>query len=79
MPSRSEYIRLIVNRLGLPSEYNYCLIEYSPIIPQKSITTTGHPGQSGDFAQFVICTIFSFYSASLDFSLVFMYILSNLF
>ena len=68
-----------MSTLGLSSEYDYWLAEYSLIIPQKSITTTGHPGQSGDFAQFVICTIFSFYSASLDFSLVFMYILSNLF
>ena len=39
MPSRSKYIRLIVSRLGLPSEYDYWLAEYSPIIPQKSITT----------------------------------------
>ena len=35
----AEYIRLIVSGLGLPSEYNYWLSEYSPIIPQKSITT----------------------------------------
>ena len=34
-----EYIRLIVSRLGLPSEYDYWLAEHSPIIPQKSITT----------------------------------------
>ena len=40
MPSRSEYIRLIVSRLGLPSEYDYWLREYSLNIPQKSITTS---------------------------------------
>ena len=28
------------SRLGLPSEYDYWLAEYSPIIPQKSITTS---------------------------------------
>ena len=33
------YIWIIVSRLGLPSEYDYLLAEYSPIIPQKSITT----------------------------------------
>ena len=33
---------LIVSRLGLPSEYDYWLAEYSPIIPQKSITTSSH-------------------------------------
>ena len=38
-PSRSEYVRLIVSKLGLLSEYNYWLAEYSPIIQQKSITT----------------------------------------
>ena len=36
----AEYIRLTVSRLGLPSEYDYWLAEYSPIIPQKSITTS---------------------------------------
>ena len=35
----AEYIRLIVSGLGLPSEYDYWLAEYSPIIPQKSIIT----------------------------------------
>ena len=29
-----------MSRLGLPSEYDYWLVEYSPIIPQKSITTS---------------------------------------
>ena len=29
-----------MSRLGLPSEYDYWLAEYSPIIPQKSITTS---------------------------------------
>ena len=38
----AEYIRLLVSRLGLPSEYDYWLAEYSPIIPQKSITTNMH-------------------------------------
>ena len=28
-----------MSRLGLPSEYDYWLSEYSPIIPQKSNTT----------------------------------------
>ena len=32
-------IRLIVSRLGLLCEYDYWLVEYSPIIPQKSIST----------------------------------------
>ena len=32
----AEYIRLILSGLGLPSEYNYWLAEYSP---QKSIPT----------------------------------------
>ena len=45
LPSRSEYIQLIMSRLGLPSEYDYWLAEYSPIIPQKSITTSAHPVQ----------------------------------
>ena len=31
-----------MSRLGLPSKYDYWLAEYSPIIPQKSITTAGH-------------------------------------
>ena len=31
-----------MSRLGLPSEYDYWLAEYSPIIPQKSITTNCH-------------------------------------
>ena len=35
LPRRSEYIRLIVNRLGLPSEYDYWLAEYLLIIPQE--------------------------------------------
>ena len=39
LSSRSEYIRLIMSRLGLPSKYDYWLVEYLPIIPQKSITT----------------------------------------
>ena len=39
MPSRSEYIRSIVSRLVLPSEYDCWLADYSQIIPQKSITT----------------------------------------
>ena len=39
---REEYIRLILSRLGLPSEYDYWLAEYSPIIPQKSITTNNY-------------------------------------
>ena len=38
--NRSEYIRLIMSRLSLPSGYDYWLAEYSAIIPQKSITTT---------------------------------------
>ena len=38
LPSRSEYIRLLVSRLGLPSEYDYWLREYSLNIPLKSIT-----------------------------------------
>ena len=38
----AEYIRLIVSRLGLPSEYDYWLAEYSPIIPQESITQTSY-------------------------------------
>ena len=33
LQSRSEYIQLIASRLGLPSEYNYWLAEYSTIIP----------------------------------------------
>ena len=37
---REKFIRLIVSRLGLASEYDYWLAEYSPIIPQKSITTS---------------------------------------
>ena len=41
---REEYIQLILSRLGLPSEYDYWLAEYSPIIPQKRITTTKDPG-----------------------------------
>ena len=32
-------IRLIMSRLGLLCEYDYWLVEYSPIIPQKSIST----------------------------------------
>ena len=36
----AEYIRLLVSRLGLPSEYDYWLAEYSPNIPLKSITTS---------------------------------------
>ena len=43
MPSRSEYIRILVSSLGLPSEYDYWLREYSPNIPLKSITTNLHP------------------------------------
>ena len=35
----AEYIRLLVSRLGLPSEYDYWLREYSLNIPLKSITT----------------------------------------
>ena len=40
MPSRSEYILLIVSRLGPPSVYDYWLSGYSLIISQKSITTS---------------------------------------
>ena len=40
MPSRSEYILLIVSRLGPPSVYDYWLAGYSLIISQKSITTS---------------------------------------
>ena len=40
MPSRSDYIRILVSSLGLPSEYDYWLREYSPNIPLKSITTS---------------------------------------
>ena len=40
LPSRSEYIRILVSSLGLPSEYDYWLREYSPNIPLKSITTS---------------------------------------
>ena len=36
---REKFIRLIVSRLGLASEYDYWLAEYSPIIG-KSITTS---------------------------------------
>ena len=32
-----------MSRLGLPKEYDYWLAEYSPIIPQKSITTNRKP------------------------------------
>ena len=39
----AEYIRLLVSRLGLPSEYDYWLAEYSPNIPLKSITTSLDP------------------------------------
>ena len=39
LPSRSEYIQLLVSRLGLPSEYDYWLREYSLNTPLKSITT----------------------------------------
>ena len=39
MSSRSEYIGLIVSRLGLPGEYDYWPAEYSPNFSQKSITT----------------------------------------
>ena len=40
VPSRSEYILLIVSRLGPPSVYDYWLAGYSLIISQKSITTS---------------------------------------
>ena len=40
VPSRSEYILLIVSRLGPPSVYDYWLSGYSLIISQKSITTS---------------------------------------
>ena len=40
MPSRSEYILLIVSRLGPPSVYDYWLAGDSLIISQKSITTS---------------------------------------
>ena len=40
MPSRSEYILLIVSRLGPSSVYDYWLAGYSLIISQKSITTS---------------------------------------
>ena len=36
----SEYILLIVSRLGPPSVYDYWLAGYSLIISQKSITTS---------------------------------------
>ena len=42
LPSRSEYIRILVSSLGLPSEYDYWLREYSPNIPLKSITTSNN-------------------------------------
>ena len=41
----AEYIRLIVSRLGLLSEYDYWLAEYSPII-----TTNGHCPLDSDIA-----------------------------
>ena len=40
VPSRSEYILLIVSRLGPPSVYDYWLAGYLLIISQKSITTS---------------------------------------
>ena len=39
----AEYIRLIVSRLDLLSEYDYWLAEYSPII-----TTDGHCPSDSD-------------------------------
>ena len=39
LSSRSEYIGLIVSRLGLPGEYDYWPAEYSPNFSQKSNTT----------------------------------------
>ena len=36
-----------MSRLGLPSEYDYWLREYSPNIPLKSITTISHPTYGG--------------------------------
>ena len=46
LPSRSEYIRILVSSLGLPSEYDYWLREYSPNIPLKSTTTTAHTDET---------------------------------
>ena len=37
-----------MSRLGLSSEYDNWLAEYSPIIPQKSITTNGYANTTMD-------------------------------
>ena len=37
-------VYVLRRRALVASEYDYWLAEYSPIIPQKSITTTKDPG-----------------------------------
>ena len=49
-----EYIRLIVSRLGLPSDYDYWLAEHSPIIPQESITQTSYLQQTKNYATAIL-------------------------